>query len=90
MDEQENRQAKILKVLSESMPIGDAQSMVTAALQPGDMMSKKMAELVWDGLPSETKTALGSTLDNLLDDTGVFISPAAQKQIRQQNTRRWD
>jgi hypothetical protein len=72
------------------MPIGDAQSMITAALRPGDMMSRKMAELVWDGLPPETKTALGNTLDNFLDDTSGFISPAAQKQIRQQNARRWD
>ena len=95
MDESEKQQAKLIKRLSEFMPEGDVQTMVGAALRPDDMMTRKMAELLWDNLPVETKTQLGNSLDTFLDEVehesqAGFISPAAQKHIRLRNEKTWD
>jgi hypothetical protein len=95
MEESEIQQAKLIKRLSEFMPEGDVQTMVRAALQPEDMMTRKMAELLWDNLPLDTKTKLGNSLETFLDEVeheskASFISPAAQKHIRLRNEKTWD
>jgi hypothetical protein len=95
MDESEKQRARLIKRLSEFMPEGDVQTMVGAALRPDDMMTRKMAELLWDNLPAETKTKLGNSLDTFLDDVehetkADFISPAAQKHIRARTEKSWD
>lgn len=95
MAENEKQHAQLIKRLSEFMPVGDVQTMVGAALRPEDTMTRKMAELIWDNLPVETKTALGNSLDTFLDDVShedvaAFISPAAQKHIQSRNEKKWD
>ena len=96
MDDSETRRTQLLQHLSEMMDAVDAQTMVTAALQPTDIMTRKMAELIWLGLPSETKTALGDSLETFLEvavrkePVSKFISPAAQKHIRQRKERQWN
>jgi hypothetical protein len=95
MDESEKKQAQLVKRLSEFMEEGDVQTMVGAAIRPDDTMTRKMAELIWDNLPPETKTKLGNSLDTFLDEVSqdakpAFISPAAQKHIRLRNEKTWD
>jgi hypothetical protein len=89
-----------LSRLGNLMPKGEAKTMINAALRPDDMLTRQMAEFVWDNLPPEKKSALGNTVEDLLEDirlgkplganTTKLISPAAQRMMRQKSERTWD
>jgi hypothetical protein len=56
-------------------------------------MPRKIAELIWLGMPSETRAIFGYSLEAFLEDIegkgpdSKFILHAAQKHIRQRNER---
>lgn len=53
------------------MPANDVETLFTGAQRPRDTMARELAELVWNGLPMATKTSLGDTLDNFLEEFGL-------------------
>ena len=73
--------------------------MIDAALRPDDIITMKMAEFIWQTLPPSTKSTLGNTVEDLLEDirlgktlggkTAEVISPAAQKMMRERSERSW-
>lgn len=100
MDDTEQRHAELLTRLEKLMPKAQAKTIIGAALRPDDMLTRQMAEFVWESLPPEKKAALGSTVEDLLEgirlgkplggNSAKLISPAAQKMMKQKSERTWD
>jgi hypothetical protein len=86
MDDQQKQRDLLLNHLSNMLPVGDAETIVTAATRPNDVLAMEMTKLIWEDLPATKKSALGETVTTLqqqipAENSGVeIISPAAQKR----------
>ncbi|MBM86429.1 MAG: hypothetical protein CMM47_10460 [Rhodospirillaceae bacterium] len=70
--------------LGQMIPARDVHTLMDAAVRPMDTEARKFAEVVWDGLPMETRVLLGNTLDDFVESQSEHLRSKANADLARQ------